>query len=421
VSNGAIARIAIEARLLDPASAGGVAQVVMGLASSLSALDDGGEEFVFLCYDNARDWLHPHLSGRCRLQTVPLPIRHWKHRIAESRFGPAARGLADAIRNWRPAPPDIPRSDGIVEAVGANLVHFASQRAYLTDLPSIYQPYDLQHVHLPYFFPARDRQWRDVAYPLFCERAKLIAVESSWTKNDLVRHYQLAPEKVMVVPIPPPTATYREPSREESAAVAQRVGFSEFIFYPAQTWPHKNHIRLLEALSILKERWGLVVPFVSSGRCNAFYAEIESKAKALGIADQLVFLGYVGEPEMRALYSLCTAVVIPTRFEAASLPIWEAFEAGKPVACSNVTALPAQIADAGLLFEPDDPEAIVAAIKRLWEDRTLCAELGRRGHERVRAFSWQRTAKQFRAAYRFVLGKGLSDEDRELLRAAPIV
>src|SRR5262249_8237555 len=145
---------------------------------------------------------------------------------------------------------------------------------------------------------------------------------------DFVRHYRLPPEKVMVVPMPSPAMTYREPTPAEVDALARRIGFQNFIFYPAQTWPHKNHLRLLEALKLLKDRAGIVVPLVSTGRLTHFFTEIEARSAALGLQDQVRFLGFVSEPEMRALYQLCTALVMPTRFEAASLPIWEAFHAG---------------------------------------------------------------------------------------------
>jgi glycosyltransferase involved in cell wall biosynthesis len=416
-------RVAIEARVLDPAQTGGVAQVVMGLASSLSALDDGDEEYVFVGYENAAEWLGSHLCGRSRLHIVgpPPAAGRWKYRIAESAFGPALRGAAELYRRVRPSLPVMPRSDGTAERLGADLIHFPIQNAYLTDLPSIYQPYDLQHVHLPQLFHPRDRQWREIAYPLFCARATLVPVEDSCTRLDIIGRFNLPAEKVIVVPIPAPTATYRQPTAIELQQTRRRLRFDEFIFYPAQTWPHKNHVRLIEALALLRDKHSIVVPLVCSGRLNAFFSHIEAKVRALEMAGQVQFLGYVGEPEIRALYGLCAAVVVPTTFEAASLPVWEAFDAGKAVACSNIRGLPGQVAGAALLFDPNDVNAMAAAIKRLWEDRSLREDLGDRGRRRASQFTWRQTARHFRAAYRRVLGRGLTAEDREILAAAPLI
>src|SRR4029077_12189294 len=91
------------------------------------------------------------------------------------------------------------------------------------------------------------------------------------------------------------------------------------------------------------------------------------------------------------------AVVIPSLFEAASAPLWEAFLAGVPAACSNVTSLPDQAGDAALVFDPDDIDAIGEAIRRLWFDEQLRERLITAGHRRVQEFSWGRAARLFRA------------------------
>jgi glycosyltransferase involved in cell wall biosynthesis len=416
-------RIAIEARIADPAQTGGVAQVVMGLGSALSALDDGDEEYVFIGFNNAKQWLEPYLSGRCSLHvTGSAPaVGRWKFRIAESAVGPAARGLLELYRRFRPSQPVMQISDGTAESLGAQLIHFPIQNAYMTDLPSIYQPWDLQHLHMPHLFHPRERQWRSIAYPLFCNRAAFIPVEDSWTREDLIKRLCIPGEKVIVVPVPAPSAAYRPVRAEELEQVKRRVRFDKFIFYPAQTWAHKNHLGLIEALAELRDRLGLIVPFVGCGRLSTFYSQIDARVRALGMTDQVQFMGYVDSGEIQALYRLCTAVVVPTTFEGASLPVWEAFQAGKPVACSNVTALPAQTGEAALLFDPNDRGSMVAAIGRLWEDSTLRSDLARRGQDRAAQFSWPGTARHFRALYRSVLGRGLTDDDRQILAAPPLL
>jgi alpha-1,3-rhamnosyl/mannosyltransferase len=73
---------------------------------------------------------------------------------------------------------------------------------------------------------------------------------------------------------------------------------------------------------------------------------------------------------------------------------------GVPVACSNVSSLPEVAGDAALLFPPNDPSAIAAAIARLVRDSDLVAELVRRGHARCREFTWERTAREVDAIVR---------------------
>ncbi len=132
------------------------------------------------------------------------------------------------------------------------------------------------------------------------------------------------------------------------------------------------------------------------------------------------FLGYLGESEIKALYRLCTAVVVPTKFESVSFPVWEAFEAGKPVACSTATSLPHQVSDAGLLFHPDDPAAMAQAIGMLWQQPDLRLRLGEAGTARLRQFSLDRMAVHIRALYRQLAGK-LDTADEAVLRAPPMI
>src|SRR6476660_1243505 len=99
-------------------------------------------------------------------------------------------------------------------------------------------------------------------------------------------------------------------------------------------------------------------------------------------------------------YRLAQSVVVPTLFEAASAPLFEAWQHGTPVACSAVTSLPEQAADAALLFDPLSIEEIAAAIKTLTLDEKVRARYRQRGFRRLGDFDLERTTKAYRAVYR---------------------
>lgn len=411
-------KVVIEARLPDPFVSGGVAQAITSLAIGLSGLSDSDprDQYIFVTLESAGDWLGRHVAGPCRVHSIP---RNWKERVSASLLGPTARKAWSVYRGLKPpASPAIATSDGLAERLGADLIHFPTQDAYLTGVPNIYQPHDLQHLHLPEFFDPEQLAWRKTAYPAFCDRADLVLVESSWTKRDVAQRFDIKPEKIAVCTFPPATGGYRAPNVNDIEALRKKLHFQDFVFYPAQTWPHKNHIRLLQALAVLRDQFGLVVPLVCSGRTTGFIQEIEKQIDSLGLRSQVQFLGFVDEIEIMALYRLCTAVVVPTKFESVSFPVWEAFQAGKAVACSNVTSLPEQVGDAGLLFDPEDAQAMALAIKTLWEQPELREVLGRRGVERLRSFSLERTIRHIRALYRRVAGC-ITPEDDALLKALP--
>ncbi len=107
--------------------------------------------------------------------------------------------------------------------------------------------------------------------------------------------------------------------------------------------------------------------------------------------------------------------MIPSKFEAASGPLMEAFSAGVAAGCSNVTSLPEQAGDAALVFDPDSVDEIADAVMRLWTDEALRRELVRRGKARVSSLSWRTTALTFRAHYRRVAGIPLSEEETRLI------
>jgi len=305
--------------------------------------------------------------------------------------------------------------------IEADVVHFSRPPASTTALPNIYQPWDLQHVHLPEFFSPEVRVNRDTVYRRYCTQATRIVVATRWVKDDLQAQYGISPDRIAVVNPAPATDAYAPPTRDEAESIAARLGLPErFAFYPAQTWGHKNHARLFEALKRLRDR-GVDVPLVCSGRQNDRFPIIAERLKQLGMDDRVTFLGFLSPTEIQVVYRRSTMLVFPSLYEGWGLPIIEAFAAGVAVASSNVTSLPKLVGDAGLLFEPTDPVAIAAAIERLWLDDTLRSRLAAAGRDRTRLFDWGETARTMRAHYRQVAGRPLDPADIELLEAQPAV
>ncbi len=414
-------RVAIDARYMK-AGYGGVEQVVIGLASGLSTLTDGNEEYLFLAHEDSEQQLRAYLRGPCKiLRAGRAQPSSWSNLV--NAVTPALGRVLDRLH------PSIVRrlvrvssSDGLIESTNIDVMHFTFQTAFRTNIPSIYHPHDLQHIHLPQFFSRHARIVRDVRYQTFCAQAQMVAVTSSWVKRDLLTQYKLPENKVCVVPLAPATLAYSEPTVDEVHSVRQKFDLPEaFMFYPAQTWPHKNHIGLLEALSVVRKRYGMTIPLVSSGKLTEFSKRIQQRARELGLMGTVRFLGFVEPKELYGLYKLCRCVVIPTKFEAASFLLWEAFQAGAPAACSNVTSLPEQAGDAALVFDPDNPDAMADVIYRLWTDKELRRNLVDSGKKNVARYSWEKTAQLFRAHYRRIAGRAMTVEDRELIQAHPLL
>ena len=419
--------VCIDARLPSGGEVGGVEQFVIGLAHALSGLVGSDEEYLFLMNPGCDEWLKPYIGGGCRIIHGPAATRQpgWMSGLRKNQLvrKAARRLLAPIIQSKQfGANLPLPRSDGMIEREGFDLIHFPSQSAFLTSVPSIYQPWDLQHLHLPQYFSSEVIRKRESEYRAFCDQAKMVAVATSWQKSDLTTKYELPEEKVQVVEPGPPTDSYPTPATKDLQRVHEKFSLPpRFVFYPAQTWPHKNHLGLLQAIAWLRDHAGLIVPLVASGRRNEFYIEIERRIDELNLRNQVQFIGFVSPLELQSLYRLCRAVIFPTLFEGFGLPLLEAFSAGAPTACSNVTSLPMLAGEAARIFDPNNPSSIAEAIDELWTKDDLCAQLVVSGRRRAREFNWQRTASLFRAHYRRLTGRPLSIDDRSMLSEPPLV
>lgn len=400
---------------------GGSSTFVLSLARALAQLSDGDEEYSFLVNNGGTAAFRaavgtpvrvieaaPESTARRIARKIQLIVSTWGRKL----------GLEISGREEDP----VPNSDGVVEREGIDVLHFTMQVGFHTAIPFIYHPHDLQHRHLPEFFTPAERAWRESVYSTLCREAAVVAVVSKWGKEDLLRSFDLPSSKVQIVHLSTEERKRKQPSSQELGRLKRKLGLPErFLLYPARTWPHKNHLRLIRALHKLRGEEGMTIPLVCTGASTEFLRKLQAEIKCLKLREQIYFVGFVDFEELDYLYELCSGVVIPTLFEAGSFPLWEAFRAGRPVACSNVTSLPAQAGDAALVFDPYCVDEIADAMKRLWNDQALGDSLIARGRANISRYSWERTAKSFRAVYRQLGRRQLSVEDEELLSAPPLM
>lgn len=422
-------RVAINGQIRPNSGVGGVESVLTALITALGNLTDGPEEYVIIGPYENNDWLETFMGPNQQLVRGPGPTSEPKvpqshlMRAMQRPFRPFRRFVGGALQRFLPPPPrrlwpEVPLSDGFYESLGCDVIHFPYQKYVVCARPTIFNPHDLQHVHFPQYFTPTTIAAREVVYGTGCRLAHTVAVGSQWVKDDLVHHFGISPTKVQVIPWAPPTVAHQAPSEDLVARVKDRYGLLQpFALYPAMIWEHKNHLRLLEAIAALRDQEGITVRLVCTGKQSPpHWNRIEDRLRDLRLEGQVQFLGMVPPEELRAIYRLAQFVVVPTLFEAASGPVFEAWEEGTPVACSWVTSLPEQVKEAGLLFDPLSVDAIRGAIRRMATDEDLRSDLKEKGRRRLQHFSWERTAKAYRALYRRAAGQPLSGEDQALLR-----
>lgn len=406
-------RICIDARIPDGPASGGRA-VLVGLATAFSRLADGDEEYYFLALEESHAWLEPLLGGNCRL----LPVRN--DRSAFRRFSrrlPGTERLRASIRLHLLARKlELPYSDGTIEAAQMDIMYFVRTVGFRTKVNSIYEIHDLQHLHYPEYFSANALKERDFRYRALCKQARIVTVPSQWGKNDLADKFGIAKDKIAVVPWAPVLEDSSVPSEDSIAMLRRKYGLPEsFALYPAHTWPHKNHLRLLDALAIVRERYGEQIPLVCSGGQGHFLRTIKKCVLELNLKSQVTFVGFVSPLELNCLYRMSRLVVFPTMFEGWGLPLLEACLSETAVACSNIGPFQEQASGAALMFDPRSSSELAEAMHTLWTDENRRAQLIESGRERVKQFTWERTARILRAHFRAVAGRRIISDDEALL------
>jgi glycosyltransferase involved in cell wall biosynthesis len=386
-------RIAVDCRIGN--SQQGVGTAVLALAKALSDSKVEDQEYTFIVRESMLEWLAPYIYGPCKL--VGIPASRFSAVKAALRWIAPLRFLWHKVRGRII---HIPVSDGYVEAQQFDVVHFPTQTAYLTDLPSIYQPWDLQHLHYPHFFSKAEFDLRERYYRAFCDRALYVCVQAEWTKQDVINQYGLQADKVVVIPWGSVFDAYKAPSAEATRATMEKYGLpSHFIFYPAVTWPHKNHQVILRALHILKSEQGIVPHVYFTGSSAQHRPVLDKLAQELGVFDQVHFLGFLTPEELQAVFSAATAMVFPSKFEGFGLPILEAFHARLPVLSSNATTLPEVAGDAALYFDPDSPAELASLMRLILDTPEVREELIRKGTLVLSQHSIDDTAADFQVLY----------------------
>jgi glycosyltransferase involved in cell wall biosynthesis len=248
-------------------------------------------------------------------------------------------------------------------------------------------------------FPLRERLARDLTNSRLVKHAALTVTDSDAGKRDLVRFFGADPERTRPIPLSPSPHTYAHRALPDSTLreVASRYELPErFVFYPAQLWEHKNHRRLFEALVHLREQHGVVVPCVLAGSGGAYADRVLDGIAELGLEKQVLHVGYVSDEDLCALYALATALVYASFAEYTNMPVLEAMVLETPVVCSNAFAMPEQIGDAGLMFDPFDVEDMACQIHQVWTDKPLRERLVRLGAERAENLSLDKFGKRWR-------------------------
>jgi glycosyltransferase involved in cell wall biosynthesis len=414
-------------------AAGGIYQYGEVMLDALAELRDRRDErFVVIGNElgpsspvlGGRVWeVHPLTPGGVRRKLVDPLLRAAQSSLSHANRDRALRAYLRVRR--RRAVPDHLRSRPDVrrwlEGLGVDLMLYPAPvpTAFEAAVPYVLAVHDLQHrIHpeFPEISGGDQAARREYLFGHGIARATLVLVDSETGKEDVLTFYGdvIAADRVVVLPFLPSATTERTVSDEEVQGVRRRYALPpRFLFYPAQLWPHKNHIRIVESLGVLRQSEGLDIPLILVGSAagdvrTQTLRRLSERASDIGVADRVRHLGYVPDVDLAPLYAAAAALVMPTYFGPTNIPILEAWARGCPVITSNIRGVRDQAGDAALLADPDSAQELADRIRRLWLDPTLAAELSARGHARLGSYT--------RADYQRRLAAVL-DRGRELVES----
>jgi glycosyltransferase involved in cell wall biosynthesis len=267
------------------------------------------------------------------------------------------------------------------------LVHFQHVVARGCGCPAVVTIHDLSFERHPELMSRRDRFVFRTTVPRSVRRAARVLAVSEWTKRDLVEHYGVPADKVVVTPNGVDPLFAPNGSRPSGEPYALFVGTLQ---------PRKDPIAALEAVALLGKDLRLVLVGPDKGS----EGEARRAAARLGLDRRVEFAGHVEKQELAELYRGAACLVFPSRYEGFGLPVVEAMASGTPVVATATGAIPEVAGDAAILVEPGNPAALAGGIERAIADRERLVQAGL---ERARRYSWSETARRTLAVYRELL------------------
>jgi glycosyltransferase involved in cell wall biosynthesis len=261
--------------------------------------------------------------------------------------------------------------------------------------PSVLSMHDIQHVHYPEFFSWEKRLSRKITYGLSARYASYLQASSEFIKADMLAHFpDVRPERVEIISEGVTVEEFAE--RRDTSRLCSRFDLPErFLFYPAQLWPHKNHLTVLKALKQIEIHQGIKIPLVMTG---AQFSAAPTIARF--ISDQAMnytrYLGKVPFEDLVALYQKAEFLIAAGLYEASCLPVLEAAAAGTPIIAARIP--PNEELGQKLqlnLFNPLDVRELAKLILSLWDDPATMSAQAAHNRGNVSFYSWANAARKY--------------------------
>lgn len=222
-----------------------------------------------------------------------------------------------------------------------------------------------------------------------------IIVPTNSTKDDFLRFYKFPSENISMIYPGIDEVFFQSTDRQKGADLLVKYDLNTpFILFIGTLEPRKNITGLIKAFDLLKKQNNIDHKLVIVGMRGWMYDEIFKTINELGLADEVVFTGYLAQGDIRCLLQRAAVFVYPSFYEGVGFPVLEAFASGTAVVTSDNSSLKEITKDCALLIDPNEPGDIADAILKVLTDNKLKEVLETKALERAKEFSWRRTAEK---------------------------
>jgi glycosyltransferase involved in cell wall biosynthesis len=252
---------------------------------------------------------------------------------------------------------------------------------------------DIQHEYYPDFFSDEELHLRKSYIQPTCEMATEIITISKYSKNCLIEKIKVDPEKIHVIYLAAGDLFVNPPLR--SNHVKDTYGLPEnYLFYPANGWVHKNHLRLIQAFYIFRKTYDKEIHLVLTGSMLKDNKTIQDQISLYQLQESVHILDYISSEDMPEMYRNAHSLIYPSLFEGFGIPLIEAMYMGCPIMASNNTSIPEVVTDAAVFFDPKNVRSIVDAMYTITNDEDIRNKNIQKGKKISSQFSYLKVGQK---------------------------
>lgn len=254
--------------------------------------------------------------------------------------------------------------------------------------------HDISFNFYPQFIKWSDLFFLKLLIPISLKRADKIIGVSKFTHDEVIKYYNVKPEKVTWVHNAVSEGFLKQ---EVSAEIIEKIKNKyslpeKYILYLGTLQPRKNIVTLLEAYNLEQKKLGDMKLVIAGGKGHNFDRNIEKFIKKYKMGKNVIMPGYIPEEDKAVLIKSAVIFVFPSLYEGFGIPILEAMAAGTPVIASNIAPHKEIAGDAALFFNPNISGELAQHVTELAKSQVLREKLIAEGLRQAQKFSWEKTA-----------------------------